>query len=684
MRSLVLALLATSCLNSAFAQDAPAEADNAASARQVYEPDFFARFAPRTALDMVQEVPGFQIRIDRSEERGLGQAEDNVLINGRRIAGKSNDVITTLQRIPADAVERIELRNGATLGIPGLSGQVVNVVAKLNDFSGTWRWQPEFREAVEPNLTRGEIALSGRYRRLDYSLSVSENAMRQGHRGPERVFDANGALIDLRDEDGEYYVDIPRISGGLGYETEAGTTLNLNAQYAQFNFDGREISRRSGPGRADRLVLFNNSEDEWNAELGADIGVDLGPGRLALIGLQRMEDSPTIAVSRTIFHDATPQRAARFAREAWESESILRGEYSWVPREGVDWQVSLEGAFNLLEVDSALAILQPSGDFQPVPLPNSDSRVEERRAEANITHSRPLPFEWTLQASLGGEYSELTQDGPFGQAREFVRPKGFLALTHQPNENTDLRINLERSVGQISFFDFIASVDINDGNRNAGNPDLVPPQSWKANVEVTRRFGAYGSLTGTVFAERIEDIIDIIPIGTSGQGVGNLDKADRYGVALEGTLNFDPFGLDGAKLDYTLRLAESRLEDPLTGETRQINGQETSFLSLSFRHDIETTDWAWGFNYTQFDRAPVLRLDQIHQGRFEPFLSRVFVEHKDVFGARVNVTVTNPNDGTEAFDRTVFVDRREGPVDFIERRAREFGPILTLTISGEF
>lgn len=681
MRSLFLAVSAIALLGSASAQDS---APGTGAAHDVFEPAFFERFAPRTALDMVEEVPGFQIRIDRSEARGLGQATDNVLINGRRISGKSNDVLAALQRIPADAVERIELKNGATLGIPGLSGQVVNVVAELTEFSGTWRWQPEFREAVEPNLARGEISLSGRHRGLDYILSVSENGFRQGHRGPERVFDAGGALIDLRTEDGEYYADIPRVSLGLGYETAGGTVMNFNAQYAQFNFDSRQISRQSGPGRPDRLVLFNRSEDEWNGELGGDIAFDLGPGRLELIGLQRVEDSPTVSVSRTVFADDTPERASRFARQAWESESIVRAEYSWVTREDRDWQISAEGAFNLLDVESALAVLAPSGDLQPVALPNSDSRVEERRAEANITHSRPLASAWSFQASLGAEYSELSQDGALGQTREFVRPKGFLALTYQPGEDTDVRLKFARTVGQISFFDFIASVDINDGNHNAGNPDLVPPQAWEGSIELTRRFGAYGSVTGRAFGERIVDIIDIIPIGTAGQGVGNLEQADRYGVALDGTFNLDPFGLAGAKFDYTMRLAESRLDDPLTGETRQINAQETAFFSLDFRHDIEGTDWAWGGNYTNFDRAPVLRLDQMYQMSISPYLTRVFVEHKNVMGARVNATLTNLVDASEGLERAVYVDRRDGPLDFLERRDRKFGPILTITISREF
>jgi hypothetical protein len=36
------------------------------------------------------------------------------------------------------------------------------------------------------------------------------------------------------------------------------------------------------------------------------------------------------------------------------------------------------------------------------------------------------------------------------------------------------------------------------------------------------------------------------------------------------------------------------------------------------------------------------------------------------------------------WDRSVYVDRRTGPVDFIEDRDRRIGPILSFSVSGEF
>ena len=100
-----------------------------ATTKRVYAPADFARFAPKTAYDMLSQVPSFTIRNVDTSERGLGQASENVLINGQRIANKLG-AVDQLQRTPASSVDRIEIVDAASLGIAGLAGQVANVILK--------------------------------------------------------------------------------------------------------------------------------------------------------------------------------------------------------------------------------------------------------------------------------------------------------------------------------------------------------------------------------------------------------------------------------------------------------------------------------------------------------------------------------------------------------------------------
>ena len=160
LRRLALAAALIACPPFVLAQDAAAPDTTPAGDARTYVPADFARYAPRNALDMLEQVPGFVIR-EAVVERGLGQATGNVLLNGQRLSGKSNDVITQLSQVPANDVVRIEIVDGATLDIPGLSGQVANVVTDAEGLSGQWEWNPDIRRYyTNPQLTRGSASVS--------------------------------------------------------------------------------------------------------------------------------------------------------------------------------------------------------------------------------------------------------------------------------------------------------------------------------------------------------------------------------------------------------------------------------------------------------------------------------------------------------------------------------------------
>jgi outer membrane cobalamin receptor len=195
---------------------APAPSD---AARQVYAPADFARYAPKNAYDMLAQVPGFSIR-DNEERRGLGQATGNVLFNGVRPSTKSDDMATLLSRIPAGNVERIEIVDGASLDIPGLSGQVANIVYRADDFSGQFAWKPEFRaHFAHPLYTRGDISVRGRTGAIEYELGLYNNeGARSAAGGPTLILDGAGRIVEQRHDVWRSPYDTPKLSGHLTWD----------------------------------------------------------------------------------------------------------------------------------------------------------------------------------------------------------------------------------------------------------------------------------------------------------------------------------------------------------------------------------------------------------------------------------------------------------------------------------
>ena len=63
----------------------------------------------------------------------------------------------TLDPGPDAAVLRIKIVDAATLDVPGLSGQVANVIVRSTGISGQWAYRPEFRSYyTDPLFTRFE------------------------------------------------------------------------------------------------------------------------------------------------------------------------------------------------------------------------------------------------------------------------------------------------------------------------------------------------------------------------------------------------------------------------------------------------------------------------------------------------------------------------------------------------
>jgi len=318
-----------------------------------------------------------------------------------------------------------------------------------------------------------------------------------------------------------------------------------------------------------------------------------------------------------------------------------------------------------------------------IPLDGATSRVEERRAEATVTHSREMSAKWNLQLSAGVEYSKLEQTG--GLVRDFVRPKGFMLATYKPEENTSIRFKVEREVGQLSFFDFIAAVDIVDNIDRSSNFNLVPEQSWNLSVEYDRDFGQGFTINVNPYFNIISDLVDRIPVGEDGDAVGNLDSAIQYGVDFTMSVKGKRWGWDGTQFDLNLEWRDSRVEDPVTFIDRQLSRDKKTFWHARMRHDIKNTQWAYGGGAREFADYKGFRSFTTDDPTLKRPITYAFIEHKDILGMKVKAELTNLLNSKEEFTREVFTARRDqGSLDFTEFQSRAFGPILNIEFSGKF
>lgn len=665
------------------AVSAPATAAQAGIG-QVFTPADFVRFAPRNALDMLVQVPGFQVR-DSEQLRGLGQASGNVLFNGQRPSAKSDTLVTQLSRIPATTVVRIEIINGATLDLPGLSGQVANIVYTADNLSGQFSWRPEFRaHYTDPLLTRADVSVSGRKGPVEYEIGLNnDNAARNGAGGPTLILDGAGRLVERRHDVWNTHYDAPRLSGRFTIDMPGDTIAHVNGQYQRIYNRYDEDGVRRSPGIVDRLRTVRDRNDTWNYELGGDYEFGLGPGRLKLIGLRRYSREPYAQeVIVTPFDDA-PVTGERFAQTGEIGETIARSEYSWKMLGG-DWQLSGEGAFNRLDNVAAFATLAPDGQFVETPFPGGTGGVRESRYEGLLSFGRPLARTLSLQLVAGAEHSTLSQAGADGLVRSFLRPKGSASLSWNPSERFDVAVKLHRRVLQLSFYDFLARAFLNDDQANAGNAELRPQQDWTIEVEANRRLGAWGSTKVRLIYRDVQDYVDIVPVGT-GEAVGNIDTSWAGAIDWTSTIQFDPIGARGVRLISRVLFQGSGVRDPFTGEVRSWSGFTDRLVDLNLRHDIPGGDWAYGGEASYVRVQPHYRSSQVDRLYEGPVFASLFVENKNVFGLTVRAEVRNILNARSRRDRTFYEGLRNAtPVALVEDRNRLIGPSFSFSIRGTF
>ena len=689
-RNLYIGLLASAALLSAtpaYAQRAPAAARPATgSTKLVYTLSDFARFAPKTAYDMLSDVPGFTIQTVDTTNRGLGQASENVLINNQRVANKTG-AVDVLQRTPAASVDRIEIVDAASLGIAGLSGQVANVILKENrKASGQFEWDTNARtHFTKPELLGGSVSYSGTEGPVDYTLSVMNDFGRGGIGGPIYIYDSNHNLVELRDEvfhseheqvnsEAKFTIHGPGSSIGdltLGYEPYWSPQ---HVSDTRVEADGERRSRSD-------VVKMNG----YNADINGDFEFAFGPGRLKLIGLHHWEHDPMVETNILNFlTTGAVSEGSRFTNDTHSAESVSRAEYIWKTGRN-DWQVSFERTFNWLNQKGGLFQLEPDGSFEPVPFPGGSGRVTELRYEALATFSRPLSPKLDLQIAGGAEISHLDLTTDQEPAGKFFRPKGSITLGWHPDKTWDISVKLRRRVGQISFANFLAQAELNVGRQEASNGQLVPPQSWEVETDVSHELGPWGKTSLQLHYYKVQDIVDFIPVGDGEQAVGNLPHANRAGFQSTSTINFDPIGWHGAKLDATFAGEWTSVRDPLTGKKRPISGVEDRWGSLQLRHDIVHTQLAWGA-YVQYRHyVSNYYLTEIDQTLDIPWMAGFYVEDKNVLGTTMRFSVDNVFNGRHFEYRTVWDGWRDRtPVSFIERHNELVGPIFTFTVKGTF
>jgi len=655
-----------------------------ADGRVEYPASFFDKYRPISALDMVERVPGFRAQ-EGGGARGFAGAAGNILIDGERPTSKGDTAAQILDRVPASLVERIDLIRGQT-GDYDVRGQsVIANVILLEDPPMTVRWDVR----IEQDIDTGDPEPNG-------SMSVSDQLGATSYTAGLEIgqfFFQNGAIEQLFDESAivEDRIEFERrkghnITGNLNTETRLDETVfRFNSEISYGKDDGLEPSQRVpiDPTAPETTIVESDGEEEFSLEVGGDVKTPLDDALTGkAIVLFNYRDEEGFSARQAL--DAT-QRQTLFQiadTASQESESIARLEFDWQGLPDHTIELDLEGAFNTLESGLDLTVDRGEGPM-PVPVPGSNTRVEELRGDFALSDSWQLDS-FVLDSELAAETSTISQSGDVANKRTFNFIKPNFTLTHSPAQTRQTRLVFRRDVAQLDFNDFVSATNFGDNDLDLGNPDLSPESTWVLELSREQRFGEIGVVEVTGFFNWIEDVEDLVPVGERFEVVGNIGDGRRYGVELEATLPLDPLGLPGARLDLEGRWQDSEVTDPVTGRDRVLTGEREFTADIDFREDFQRARVAWGWTLRLRAEQPDFGVDELDISDRGVDLE-AFLETTRWLGVKIRATIQNILDREFIRDRQVFTGRRgSSPLAFRELRDRRRGRSLVFEISGTF
>ena len=698
-----------------------------------YPASYFSGWAPVTAQDMMDRIPGLSSGNNRggfggggppgssrggppgssrgggSGGRGFGggSRETEILINGKRTAGKNNSTGGQLTRIITEQVDYIEIIRGTSgdLDVRG-SGQVINVVL-FEEFSESTLQYDFSGIQSDDNTLRpmGTFSYSGQAGGLGFQLSASALEPYFQNRSKENSVLGDFSPNDRILEESETKGTVTTLSSNLDYEINNGSSARFNALWLDGS-GGTELIRNTIDLKQNPNQNLFQEEDSPSSQENWEVGGDyeLISERGNRFKVLFISNSFTQATTRERFDILSKGlREKNLFLDSWNNtkERIVRGSYTFDIFEGQNIEFGAERAQTILDSTLALGVAgsegNPSvltGGLIPVSLPNANSTVEEVRYEPFLIHNWIISSRMSLETSLLYENSEITQRGDVSKERNFAFAKPKVDFRYDLTPQLQLRGTIEKVVQQLTFNDFVAATDDQDLDSNvvAGNADLR--QEWYWNYEVNAEYrlpNDIGVVSGRLYYEDWHDRIERMDVTVNENQLlsanGNIGDGEKYGLEVRGSVRMRMIDMPNLLVTATQEMEDSKIKDPFLGIDRRMLSSWRGRNTLGFRHDLPNLSLNYGLNwFNMFDGSRIkYDIDDIEYGAGDP-LWAAFVEWvspgNTVFRLDAQRIVNN---GEFCRERQRFVGRiSSGILEEIEDQCSTSGPVVSLRITGTF
>lgn len=607
-----------------------------------YEKEYFEKYVAVTLLDMLLIIPGGKEIVDKNKnqydgngadsqgDRGFGSGGDQILIDGKRLAGKTISIDDNLSRISAEQVEKIELIRGATSGLDVQSqGLVINVTLREGGRDATTFWKvagkKTFTKDFKPSFT---VSRSGNFKGLDYSLSVERDESGYFFNRDEQAFNSNNAKTSDQNVLGGFVWESYKFNSSVGYSFSDGSQIRLNGLFEPGKNSGSDVRNKSTNILNPVTRNEDGASDKW--ELGGDYTRTLGilGNFKTLFVINHETETETVKTTR-----GSDTKLFEFSNEGEtenKSEKILRA--SITNEISADQSLEIGGEIAINNFDKSFENRERNGAADAFVLINSDDvKIKENRYEIFASHTYNISSEVVLQSSVITEFSKIIADNVFAGGTPTRRDTSFtyfkprFNLRYDVSDRNQIRATVEKKVSQLDFGNFVTRYDQEAQVLRLGNTNIRPEQIWDFSMEFEHRLANDGGSIGIEVFYRdykdhitqvdftdyqdfannsisSDDFFALMPTSVLRDQLdfssksGNIDKASSIGGKINISKRLDFVGLSDAVVTANYIYEKRRALDQFTGIDRIFPWSSDHTLNVNFRHDITDLGLAYGFS----------------------------------------------------------------------------------------
>ena len=693
----------------------------------VYPSAYFSEYAPVTALDMLNRIPGMEISSIGGSSRGSsrgssggsfsnvsrggrglgsGSSGTQILINGKRTAGKNNNTETQLRRVDADQVDYIEIIRGTSgdLDVRG-STQIANIVLFEEMSNTSINYEVNANYSSDNNSEPGgSLTYAGQTGDLNFIVNASavpnynSTQLRENSILPGEL--PNDFIDEERIRDNTTYT----LSTNLDYQLNTKSSLRFNALIAEDD-DPTEVERLTVDLRGGSLLHDYEREDipgtKTNWEIGGDYEYRRDDGnRFKILVIANKNDTANTRERWDILENGSEEKNLFLDTGSILEERIMRGSYTMNLFGGQDVEVGAERAQTILDSNLALGLLSGSeapsqafGGLSPVNIPNANTRVEEVRYEPFAIHNWRISPRMSLETSLVYETSEISMSGDVSNSRDFNFFKPKLDYRFDVTPQLQLRVLIEKVVRQLSFTDFVATSDQDDEDSNtlAGNSNLRPDYWWNYNLLAEYRLPEdQGVVTANFYHHRHKDLLQRIDVSPGPNDLrsaaGNIGTGDMQVFEVKGSVRLSRLGMPNVLFTASANVRDSWVKDSFLNETRRFNNYHRGEFNWGFRHDIPQ----WRLNYGIEMRNRIdggtkrWDIEDIENDHADPYFTG-FLEFIAFDDVTFRLDARNLADVQVCRDRIRYVGNiADNILEEVEYMCRDFGRSFSLKVSGTF